>query len=86
MGSLQLHGNQREGYGLTTTDAVRAGETLIALPPHLPLSVQTRDPVLLALFDRIPGIFASPRWWTFSSENDACMSLSLRFRQRSCGP
>lgn len=85
VGSLQLHDNLREGYGLTTTDAVRAGETLIALPPHLPLSVQTQDPVLLALFDRIPGNWHLSVVDAFSSE-DACMSLSLRFGQRSCGP
>lgn len=52
----QQQGNPRDGYGLTTTAPVRAGETLIDLPPHLPLSVGTEDSVLLALFDRIPGI------------------------------
>ncbi|KAG0606715.1 hypothetical protein M758_9G162400 [Ceratodon purpureus] len=54
VGALQVGESGHGGWGLRTTDAVRAGESLIALPPHLPLSVQTSDPVLLALFDRVP--------------------------------
>jgi hypothetical protein len=65
VGALQQRHSGHGGWGLRTTDAVRAGESLIALPPHLPLSVQTSDPLLLALFDRIPGSCcssSSSRW------------------------
>jgi hypothetical protein len=54
VGALQQRHSRHGGWGLRTTDAVRVGESLIALPSHLPLSVQTSDPLLLALFDRIP--------------------------------
>lgn len=44
------------GWGLTTTQAMSKGETLISLPPHLPLNIQPSDSYLLDLSRRIPGM------------------------------
>lgn len=44
------------GRGLAVTQDVKAGDTLVALPPHLPLPLKSSNLVLLALYDRIPGL------------------------------
>jgi hypothetical protein len=51
--------SQEGGRGLAVTRDVKAGDTLVALPPHLPLSLKSSNPMLLALFDRIPGLFGA---------------------------
>lgn len=58
VGALDQQGSQEGGWGLRTTEAVKAGDTLISLPPHLILSLETSNPLLLALFDRVPGLCA----------------------------
>ncbi len=50
--------NARGDLGLVATEAVQSGESLIALPPHIPLSLPIDEPALAALAQRVPGLLA----------------------------
>ncbi len=52
------HQNARGDLGLVATEAVQSGESLIALPPHIPLSLPIDEPALAALAQRVPGLLA----------------------------
>ena len=55
----EQHAFHIKGKGLAVTQDVKAGDTLVALPPHLALTLKSSNPMLLALFDRIPGLFGA---------------------------
>ncbi|CAM6007064.1 unnamed protein product [Sphagnum balticum] len=46
--------NVRGDLGLVATEAVQSGESLIALPPHILLSLPIDEPALAALAQRVP--------------------------------